>query len=326
MDFTQILYPALAIGGIGAILGLVLGLASKVFFVAVDPKVEKIAEALPQANCGACGFPGCGGFADAVAEGKAPVNGCPPGGADVTALLAKIMGQEATAGEPQVAYVACNGTKENAKDRFEYSGIQNCSSAVFASGGHKQCDYGCLGFGECVEACHFEAMYMDEKTGLPVVIFDNCVGCNACVKACPKDVMKMKPKSANVYIDCNSKAKGKEVMEACKVGCTGCTICAMPKTTPSKKIKMDNNLPIINFSVEDELIAAQAKCPKKCFTYIGDDIAGNKAKIDAFMEEEKIKKAAMKEKALAAKKKADELKAAKLAESEAVVKEAEELK
>ena len=320
MEFTQILYPALAIGGIGAVLGLVLGFASKVFFVAVDPKVEQISEALPQANCGACAYPGCSSYAEAVAEGKADISLCTPGGNEVIAQIAKIMGVEATSAEPQVAYVACNGTKENAKDRFEYSGIKNCSSAVFASGGHKQCDYGCLGFGECVEACAFEAMYMDEKTGLPVVIVDNCTGCGACVRACPKDVMKMKPKSATVYIDCNSKSKGKEVMDACKVGCTGCTICAMPKTTPSKKITMDNNLPIINFSVEDDLIAAQAKCPKHCFTYVGDDKAGNKAKIDAFLEEEKIKKAEMKKKAMAAKKKADELKAAKAA------KEVEEAK
>ncbi|MCK4980464.1 MAG: RnfABCDGE type electron transport complex subunit B [Candidatus Delongbacteria bacterium] len=308
MDTTQIIAAFLSIGLIGAILGAVLAYASKVFHVEVDPKVEKIMDILPQANCAACGYTGCSKYAEEVVENGVAVNLCTPGGQDVIDQIASIMGVEATTGKAMVAYVACNGSKENAKDRFEYYGPKSCSSAVFISGGHKACDYGCLGFGECVEACNFDAMYMDEETGLPVVIDEKCVGCGACVRACPKDVMKMMPKDSKVFIACNSKAKGKEVSDACKVGCIGCKICALPKTTPSGAIKMEGDLPVINFDIADDLVAAKFKCPKSCFEDKGDaektteEIAKEKADFKA-VEAEKTaaaKKAAL-EKAAAAK-------------------------
>jgi Na+-translocating ferredoxin:NAD+ oxidoreductase RNF subunit RnfB len=194
IDTTQIIAAFLSIGLIGAVLGAILAYASKVFHVEVDPKVEKIAAILPQANCGACGFAGCSKYAEEVVANGVAINLCVPGGQDVIDQIAAIMEVEATAGKAMVAYAACHGTKENAKNRFEYYGPKSCSSAVFISGGHKVCDYGCLGFGDCVEACTFGAMYMDEKTGLPVVIDEKCVGCGACVRACPKDVMKLMPK------------------------------------------------------------------------------------------------------------------------------------
>ena len=308
IDTTQIIAAFLSIGLIGAILGAVLAYASKVFHVEVDPKVEKVGEILPQANCGACGYPGCAGYAEAVVSKGTDITLCSPGGQDVIDLIAGILGVEAAEGKAMVAYVACNGSKENAKDRFEYYGPKSCSSAVFISGGHKACDYGCLGFGECVEACAFDAMYMDEETGLPVVIDEKCVGCGACVRACPKDVMKMMPKDSKVFIACNSKAKGKEVSDACKVGCIGCKICALPKTTPSGAIKMEGDLPVINFDIADDLVAAKFKCPKSCFEDKGDvdktaeEIAKEKADFKA-VEAEKtaaVKKAAL-EKAAAAK-------------------------
>ena len=264
MDTTQILTAFLSVGLIGAVLGAVLAYASKVFHVAVDPKVEKIAAILPQANCGACGYPGCAGYADAIVSKGAPVNLCSPGGQPVIDQIAGIMGVAATAGVPMVAYCACNGTKANAKNRFEYYGPASCASAVFVSGGHKACDYGCLGFGDCVEACPFDAMGMGDN-GLPFVIDEKCVGCGACVKACPKGVMKLMPRGATVYLACNSKAKGKEVTDACTVGCIGCKICSLPKTTPSGAIKMEGDLPVINYEIEDTFTGAKFKCPKGCF-------------------------------------------------------------
>lgn len=264
MESSQILIAFLSVGLIGAVLGAVLAYASKVFHVAVDPKVEKIAEILPQANCGACGYPGCAGYAEAIVSKGVDINLCSPGGQDVIDKVAEIMGVTASASLPMVAYCACNGTIDNAVNRFEYYGPKSCSSAVFVSGGHKACDYGCLGFGDCVEACLFDAMHMGEN-GLPVVDDEKCVGCGACVKACPKGVMKMMPKGAEVYLACNSKAKGKEVTDACKVGCIGCKICSLPKTTPSGAIKMDGDLPVVNYEIEDKLTGAKFKCPKSCF-------------------------------------------------------------
>ena len=304
---SQILTAFISVGLIGAVLGAVLAYASKVFHVAVDPKVEKIAEILPQANCGACGFAGCNAYAEAVVEKGAQVTLCTPGGQDVIDQIASIMGVKAEAGVAMVAYCACNGTKENAKDRFDYYGPETCSSAVFVSGGQKACDYGCLGFGECVEACPFDAMGMGDD-GLPYVMDDKCVGCGACVRACPKGVMKMMPKGSTVYLACNSKAKGKEVTDACKVGCIGCKICTLPKTTPSGAIKMDGDLPVVNYEIEDTLTGAKFKCPKSCFIDKSDKKKSAEqitAEKEAFKAEEAkaaeaAKKAAL-EKAAAAK-------------------------
>lgn len=265
---NQIIYAAVSVGGIGAVLGAVLAYAAKVFHVAVDPKAEQIVAALPGVNCGACGFAGCTGYADAIVNANAQVNMCAPGGHDVAAKIATIMGVTALVTEPMAAYCACQGTKENAKDKLEYYGPKSCSSAVFLSGGHKACDYGCLGFGDCVESCKFGALYIDQTTGLPVVDREKCTGCGACVKACPKGVMKLMPKSAKVILGCNSKDKGKEVMDVCKVGCIGCKICSLPKTTPSGAIKMNGNLPVIDYLIEDDLQEAKTKCPKGCFVEI----------------------------------------------------------
>lgn len=304
---SQIITAFISVGLIGAVLGAVLAYASKVFHVPVDPKVKKILEVLPNANCGACGYPGCAGFAEAVVTSGADISLCAPGGQEVLEKIADIMGVEASSSKPMVAYCACNGTRENAADRFIYYGPQKCASAVFISGGHKACDYGCLGFGDCVEACNFDAMHMG-KNGLPVVDDEKCVGCGACVKACPKGVMKMMPKDAKVYLACNSKAKGKEVSDACKVGCIGCRICTLPKTTPSGAIKMEGDLPVINYEIDDDLKAAKFKCPKSCFVdksdleKTGDQIAAEKAEFKAAEAKrtEAAKKAAL-EKAAAAK-------------------------
>jgi len=262
---NQVIYAAVSVGGIGAVLGAVLAYAAKVFYVAVDPKVEAIGQALPGVNCGACGYPGCSGYADAVVNGGAGVNLCAPGGADVGAKIAEIMGVSAIASEPMTAYCACQGTKENAKDKLEYYGPKSCSSAVYLSGGHKACDYGCMGFGDCAVSCSFDALYIDQNTGLPVVDKDKCTGCGACLKACPKGVMKLAPKSAAIILACNSRDKGKEVMDVCKVGCIGCKICSLPKTTPSGAIKMNGNLPVIDYVIEDDLQEPKTKCPKGCF-------------------------------------------------------------
>lgn len=301
MDTTQIIYAALSIGGIGAILGAVLAFSSKVFHVPVDPKVEKISEILPQANCGACGFPGCSSYAEACAANTTKLNLCAPGGDEVTKKIADILGLEAEASTPMVVVCACQGSKENAKDKFEYSGPKSCSSAVLLSGGHKVCDYGCLGFGDCVTACNFDAIYIDEVTGLPVVDDDKCTGCGACVSACPKDVMKLIPKDAPVYLACNSLAKGKEVMDACKVGCIGCKICSLPKTTPSKAIKMVGNLPVIDYNIEYSLEGAKYKCPKSCFIEKGKSAEQFKAEKEGFKKAELVAVQAAKAKALEAK-------------------------
>jgi Na+-translocating ferredoxin:NAD+ oxidoreductase RNF subunit RnfB len=252
--------PVIILGTLGIIFGAVLAYASKIFAVKVDPRTEKIAEILPGANCGACGAPGCFGYAQAIVSGKFDINLCTPGGKETSTKIAKIMGTEAKEMVKMKAVVQCKGGKNEAKQIFSYIGIENCTAAELLAGGGKACVYGCLGLGSCVDVCPFNAMYMNENN-LPVVIDELCTGCGLCVKACPRNIMKLIPVTQKIYLACMSKDKGKDVKDVCSVGCTGCSLCANPKVTPSGDIVMDGNLPVVNFTKNVNLVAAVYKCP-----------------------------------------------------------------
>ena len=174
MEIINVVTAIASISGLGVVFGGFLGYASKIFAVEEDPKVGEIMGVLPGANCGGCGFPGCSGCATAIAEGKAPVNACPVGGAKVAAKVAAIMGVEAGSSEPQVAFVKCNGTCSNAKSKYKYEGISDCVFASqLANSGSKGCTYGCLGLGSCVKVCDFGALSIVD--GVAVVDEEKCV-------------------------------------------------------------------------------------------------------------------------------------------------------
>ncbi len=261
------------LGALGLIFGAGLAIASRVFAVERDPRASLIEEALPGANCGACGAPGCSGFAEGVVEGRYPVNGCTAGGLEVAAKVAEIMGTEAGEMVAQIAVVRCQGDRDNAINRAVYTGIQDCRAAMMVDNGAKGCEYGCLGLGTCAVSCPFDAIVMSEK-GLPVVDPDLCTGCGECVKACPRNIMELLPKTQKVYLGCVSKDFGKSVKAVCKVGCIGCTLCANPKTTANEAIIMDGKLPVIQYDrVKDpvaDLMNAVRKCPANCFVVLGD--------------------------------------------------------
>ena len=222
MDTQAIIFAIVSIGGLGIIFGAILGFASKIFAVDEDPRVGMVQECLPGANCGGCGYPGCGGLAAAIVAGKAPVNSCAPGGAKAAAAIAEVMGAEET--EPMVAFVKCGGTCDKAQNKYEYDGIDDCIMASqLAGASSKACAYGCMGLGSCVKACKFDAIKIEN--GVAVVNPDLCVACGKCVSTCPKKIIDLVPKKKKVKVQCSSKDMGKAVMSVCSAGCIGCKIC-----------------------------------------------------------------------------------------------------
>lgn len=258
----SIIGAIVSVGGLGLLFGGGLAYASRKFYVKVDPRVEEILNILPGANCGACGKPGCSGMALAVVNGELEATACTPGGQEVANKIGAILGVEVEAGVQMVAVVRCQGSQDHCPDRFEYQGVPSCTAAELVGSGHKSCNFGCLGFGDCVAACPFDAMYMGDDR-LPRVIDERCTACGKCVEACPRDIMDLVPMAANIYIACVNENKAKDVRAVCDIGCTGCTLCAKEKTTPSGQITMDDkrHLPVFDYTIDDDPVVAVSKCP-----------------------------------------------------------------
>lgn len=260
MELQTILFSALSIGGLGLVFGVGLGIAAKKFAVEVDPLIPLVRDALPSANCGACGFAGCDAFAKAVVEGHAPTNGCPVGGKSCAENVAKIMGVEASTLERKVAFVKCNGTCTNAKEKYDYYGVSDCRDATYLQGGgSKACSYGCLGLGSCYKACMFGAI--DIIDGIAVINEEKCTSCGMCVATCPKKLIELVPEDKGTRVQCNSQDKGKDVKASCRVGCIGCKMCQ--KACQYDAIIIDGNLAKVDYSKCVQCGACVAKCPTK---------------------------------------------------------------
>lgn len=230
---------------LGGLLGLMLALADKKLAAPTNPKADAIAELLPGANCGGCGFAGCAAFADAVANGTADVSKCTGSRRETLEKIAAIMGADGVTEVKRMrAVVLCQGTNENAQKKYVYKGIEDCVAAAKLHGGNKLCPNGCIGFGNCVSACKFKAISV--VNGVAVVDESKCGGCGACVASCPKGLITLIPKDSYCYIACKTQEKGAAVKSFCSVGCIGCGICvrgceagAVQKNTASAEVLQD---------------------------------------------------------------------------------------
>jgi len=258
-----IIIPAVIVGGLGLIYGIGLAIASKVFYVQIDPKIEKVNEALPGANCGGCSYAGCAAYAEAIVLHNAELNKCAPGGAATVKAIAEILGVTAVAAERKIALIHCqSGGKNNTNFRYNYNGISTCKAAVYVSSGPNLCNYGCVFQNDCVKACQFNAIHVDEN-GLRIVSKDKCTGCGACVVACPRNLIELIPVSKIVHVLCKSHDMGSEAKKACgnNTACIGCGICA--KKCPKQAITIDNKLAIIDYNLCINCGICADNCPTK---------------------------------------------------------------
>ena len=253
-----ILFAVLLVSAIGLIAGLGLSIASAVMAVPVDEKTENIRACLPGANCGACGFSGCDGYAEALSKGETTDTGlCGPGGKDAAEAIASITGLAVTETVPMTAVVHCRGTKQAAADKLDYFGIESCRMAMQVFGGPKACAYGCLGFGDCVRECPFGAIKVCD--GVARVDPALCQACKKCIAVCPKSLISLVPRDEGIpVVLCKSKEKGAVTRKQCTSGCIGCMKCA-------KNCEV-GAISVINFcaEVDPEKCVACGKCADGC--------------------------------------------------------------
>ena len=256
----QILIAVLILGVIGAFFAILLYFVAQKFKVIEDPLIDEVAEVLPGANCGGCGKAGCRAFAEACVSQK-NMDGlrCAPGGDAVAQKIAELLGCTVEQGEPQVAVVRCNPSCKGDKRRSNYDGLHSCAFANSVYVGESGCPFGCLGCGDCVAACQFDAIRMDEATGVPVVDEEKCTACGACAKACPRRIIEIRNKgrmNRRVYVRCINREKGAVARKTCDNACIGCGKCE--KVCPFDAVHVTDNVAYIDFT--------KCKACRKCVT------------------------------------------------------------
>jgi electron transport complex protein RnfB len=268
----------IALSALAFVSSLLLAMVARAFAVPINPKVEAIEGALPGANCGGCGLPGCSELARRIADGKADIDACPVGGEKVARTIALITGKAFAGGKVRnVAVVLCGGSEQVTGRRFHYNGVKDCASAAILFGGDKMCQYACMGLGTCAGVCPFDAIRM-QPNGLPRIDPLKCTACNKCVEACPKRIIKLVPVNRRLHILCSSHDKGAKVRKICKVGCIACTKCV--KEAPPGAITMQDSLAVVDYGAEIP-DAVAAVCPMNTIHVVSLEDGGEEIEIEA---------------------------------------------
>ena len=273
-----ILVALAALGSLTLLLAAMLILANKKLYVYEDPRIDEVEDMLPHANCGACGYPGCRPFAEALVSGKALPGKCTVSSEDGRVKIANYLGVALGSEEKRVARLACAGGINVALNRASYQGIKTCQAASLVSGGGKGCFWGCLGHGDCEAVCDFDAITMNAFS-LPVVDLEKCTACGDCVEVCPKDLFSLQPVSHRLWVNCKNLEAGDEILEECQVGCTACGKCAMD--APGNLITMIKNLPVVNYSENHNTKVPIQRCPTGAIVWLDDEggvVKGKEAK------------------------------------------------
>ncbi len=271
----SILLAIAALGGLTLVLAIILVVANKKLYVYEDPRIDIVEDMLPHANCGACGFPGCRPFAEALVSGEILPGKCTVSSDEGREAIGNYLGVSLGQEEKRVARLACAGGTNVALKKANYEGMESCQAAALISGGGKGCFWGCLGFGDCMQVCDFDAIHMDEHS-LPIVDIDKCTACGDCVVSCPKDLFLLQPISHQLWVACKNLEKGDEILEDCQVGCTACGRCALD--APGDLIIMKDNLPVINYGLVEQTIEPIQRCPTGAILWLDQQLGAIKGK------------------------------------------------
>ena len=256
----NILIPVLTLTALGLAFGVGLAIAARKFCVVTDPRIEKVFKKLPGANCGACGMPGCMGFAEGLIRGKCSVEQCVIAKEEARREIAAILGVKEKEKVRATAVLHCNGGNLRVKDKFDYRGPKDCIAANLIMQGPKECVYGCIGYSTCSRICPFGAITMNEEA-LPVVDMDKCKACNKCVLACPKKLFTLLPLKYSVFVACSSHDSGKDTKAVCCVGCIACGLCV--KACKFDAIHVVDNLALIDYNKCTSCGECVKACPMK---------------------------------------------------------------
>ncbi len=285
---NPILIAAIVVAAIGTVCGVMLVLASKFFAVKEDERYGKLRECLPGANCGACGYAGCDGYAKALNEEEGiKTNLCIPGADGVSRQLSEILGVEFEDVIEQVAVIHCYGDCQHTSKKMDYFGIETCAAAKSMYGGAGKCSFGCIGFGDCVKVCPRGAICIEN--GIAHVDTRKCIGCGLCAKACPRGLIELIADVEKVIVTCSNTEKGAVARKKCANACIGCKLCE--KNCPAGAIRVENNLARIDYAKCENCDTCAKNCPVGCIFVA--DFSGIHRHEESVWEKDKKKLAAI---------------------------------